>query len=224
MNFIKAFFDSSNNPKSLGAKFRKQRLRDFESLVFETFGHDRPLKILDVGGAEYFWKDSALLENNQIEIVLLNLEKKETENSIFRSVAGNATKMPEFEDKSFDIVFSNSVIEHLYTFENQKMMANEIRRIGEKYFVQTPNKNFPIESHYALPFAQFLPKNLVFFLLTKTKLSRLSKWDPKEAKQYLDEIRLLERKQLQKLFPSAKIYEEKFFGFIKSLAAHNLGK
>ena len=60
---------------------------------------------------------------------------------------GDATDLSPFKDKSFDIVHSNSVIEHLYNFENQKKMASEIMRVGQKHIVQTPNKYFFLEPH-----------------------------------------------------------------------------
>ena len=75
MSFISVLFDSSENPLSLGAKFRKKRLEDFESLVLKTFDSNQSIRILDVGGAEYFWKNSALLQRNNFEILLLNLQK-----------------------------------------------------------------------------------------------------------------------------------------------------
>ena len=121
----------------------------------------------------------------------------------------------------YDVVHSNSVIEHLYNFENQKKMASEIIRVGQKYIVQTPNKYFFLEPHYLLPFFQFLPNSLKYFILTKTKLSRLKKWDKKFAKQYIEEIRLLSEKEMKTLFPKSKIYYEKFFGMNKSFTMHN---
>ncbi len=222
MSFITDLFASSDNPRSLGAKFRNQRLHDFEALFFKNFSPDQPLRILDVGGTGYFWENSSLPKLKQIEIVLLNLHEEEINHPTIRSVRGDAVAMPEFEDKSFDLVFSNSVIEHVYTLENQKNMADEIMRVGKKYFIQTPNRRFPIEAHYALPYAQYMPKKFIYFLLTKTKLSRLNKWKPADAQQYLDEIRLLDEGQLRQLFPHAEIYQEKFLGLIKSISAHNL--
>jgi len=79
-----------------------------------------------------------------------------------------------------------------------------------------------VEAHYAIPFAQYLPKNFLFFLLTKTKLSRLKKWDPKSAQQYLDEIRLLDEKEMEVLFPDSSLLKEKAAGMVKSITAHNL--
>ncbi len=222
MSFITDLFASSDNPKSLGAKFRNQRLHDFEDLFFKNFSPDQPLRILDVGGTAYFWEKSSLPKLRKIEIVLLNLQEEEINSPTIRSVVGNGISMGEFADKSFDLVFSNSVIEHVYTLENQKNMADEIIRVGKKYFIQTPNRTFPIEAHYALPYAQYMPKKFIYLLLTQTKLSRLNKWKPADAQQYLDEIQLLDEAQLRQLFPHAEIYREKVLGFVKSISAHNL--
>ncbi|SNS31324.1 hypothetical protein SAMN06295967_10738 [Belliella buryatensis] len=95
-------------------------------------------------------------------------------------------------------------------------------RVGKKFFIQTPNRHFPVEAHYALPFAQYLPDKLVYTILTKTKLSRLHRWRTEKAKQYLKEIRLLSKKEMLKLFPGATLFKEKFLGMNKSFVAHNL--
>ena len=224
MSFITDLFAASDNPNSLGAKLRNKRQQKFEELFFSNFSSSDKVRILDVGGTAYFWKNSALLQLQNVEIVLLNLTKEEVTLPNITSVSGDATNMPEFKDQSFDLVFSNSVIEHLYTWENQVKMANEIMRVGKKYFIQTPNKYFPIEAHYAIPFAQFAPKSLIFQVLTKTKLSRMQKWEAENARQYLDEILLLDEKGMKKLFPKASLYKEKMLGLTKSFSAHNLNE
>ncbi|UZD21725.1 class I SAM-dependent methyltransferase [Algoriphagus halophytocola] len=223
MSFITDLFSPSENPRSLGAKFRNQRQKDFEDLFFKNFSKTKPVRILDLGGTDYFWKNSALLDLPNVEITLLNLSLDPNENDRFKAVVGDATSMPQFPDQSFDLIFSNSVIEHLYTWENQQKMAAEILRVGKKHFIQTPNKHFPIEAHYAIPFSQYVPKSWVFFFLTKTKVSRLQKWDPAHAQQYLDEIRLLTLQEMKKLFPGSSIYKESWLGMTKSICAHNLG-
>ena len=70
---------------------------------------------------------------------------------------GDAVDMPGISDGAFDVVFSNSVIEHVETYENQRRMAAEIRRVGRRYFVQTPNRHFPLEPHFLVPGFQLLP-------------------------------------------------------------------
>ena len=223
MSSLFHFFASSDNPQSLGFKFRRKRLQEFEKLFFANFAGAKKIEILDVGGRDYFWKHSSLLNHPNINITLLNLHLENTSHPSFRAVKGDATSMPEFGDGSFDLVFSNSVIEHLYTFENQQKMASEIRRVGKRHFIQTPNIYFPIEAHYALPFAQYYPKALLHFILTKTKLSRFERWNPAEASQYQDEIRLLTKSEMKALFPESILLKEKAFGLTKSFTAHNLG-
>ena len=139
----------------------------------------KPISILDVGGKINFWENRGLAGNNDYIITIVNIEKEKSLYSNIKTKMGDATDLSPFNDKSFDVVHSNSVIEHLYNFENQKKMVSEIIRVGQKYIVQTPNKFFLIEPHYLLPFFQFIPNKLKYFILTKTKLSRLKKWDKK---------------------------------------------
>lgn len=222
MSIIYDLFASSDHPKSLGAKFRSKRLQKFEKLFFKNFNPEKPIRILDVGGTAYFWKESQIPNIPGVRITLLNLHLEKSNHPHITAQIGNATAMTEFEDQSFDLVFSNSVIEHLYTFENQGKMASEIRRVGRKFFIQTPNRYFPVEAHYALPFAQYLPKSILLFLLTKTRLSRMKRWEMDAAKQYLEEIRLINEREMKSLFPGAKLLRERALGMIKSITAHNL--
>jgi hypothetical protein len=222
MSIITDLFAPSDNPKSIGAKFRARRLKKFENLFFKNFKPTQTLQILDVGGTDYFWKSSQVPNIPGVTITLLNLQSEKTSHPNIKSLIGDATSMGEFSDKQFDLVFSNSVIEHLYTYENQVSMANEIQRVGKRYFIQTPNKYFPIEAHYAIPMAQYMPKDLLFFFLTKTRLSRMTRWKPQDAQQYLDEIRLLDEREMKLLFPGCSILKERTAGMTKSLTAHNL--
>lgn len=222
MSIINDLFAPSDNPKSIGAKFRARRLKKFEKLFFRNFNPEKAIHILDVGGTDYFWKRSEVPNIPGVTITLLNLQPEKTTRANINSLVGDATAMCEFGDKKFDLVFSNSVIEHVYTYENQVKMADEIQRVGKRFFVQTPNKYFPVEAHYAIPFAQYLPKGLLLFFLTKTRLSRMTKWKKQDAQQYLDEIRLLNEKEMRRLFPGSTILKERTLGMTKSLTAHNL--
>jgi hypothetical protein len=222
MSSLFNFLASSDNPNSLGYKFRIKRLQEFEKLFFTRFSGLEKIEILDVGGTSYFWKNSTLLSHPGLRITLLNLYPVETSHPAIHAVQGDATDMREFETGSFDLVFSNSVIEHLYTLELQQKMASEILRVGKSYFIQTPNVYFPIEAHYALPLAQYYPKAFLHFVLTQTKLSRMKKWSSAEASQYIAEIRLLNAQEMKALFPGASLLKEKVLGLTKSITAHNL--
>lgn len=222
MNYFKALLASSDQPDSLGYKLRNKRFVVIENLLNKHFAKNQQIRVLDVGGTSYFWEDKKIFRSGRLHITLLNLtvEKNLPENMI--SVSGDATHMPEFENDSFDLVFSNSVIEHLYTWENQEKMARECMRVGKYFFIQTPNKHFPIEAHYVLPFVQYIPNGITYWVLTKTKLSRGMRWSTTDAKQYLDEIRLISFSEMKRLFPKASIFKEKFLGMNKSFTAHNL--
>lgn len=219
-------FASSEEKRSLGNWFRKRRFEFFDKLIQSMLKEkakngNLPLNILDVGGTESYWVNMSYHLNPDIKITLVNLLDIPTEHPNIVSVKGDATRLINFKDKEFDITFSNSVIEHLYTYEAQQKMSEEVQRVGKKHFIQTPNKHFFIEPHYVLPFFQYLPKNLQYPILTNTKFSRGRKWDKDFARQYVDEIRLVSCAEMKSLFPESDLYEEKFLGLTKSFTAHN---
>lgn len=210
-----------NNKNSLANRFRNRRFAFFEGQLKKLEG-DQTINILDVGGTESFWENRGYHEKSNIKITLLNLTKFETHHSNMISVKGDACNLSEYADNSFDLVFSNSVIEHLYTFENQKLMAEEVQRVGKNYYIQTPYKYFFVEPHYLLPYFQFLPKKAKIFVLSKTKLSRGTKISHEEAKDQAEQIILVSKKNMKQIFPESKIYKEKFLGMTKSLTAYKI--
>jgi SAM-dependent methyltransferase len=159
--------------------------------------------------------------NDDIHITLLNLECPDVNSEGFSSTAGNACDLSEYQDKYFDIVFSNSVIEHLFTFANQARMANEVRRVGKNYVIQTPNRYFPIEPHWLLPMFQFLPFSLKLLLTNKFSLGHYPRERNLElAKRRVEEVRLLTKAEMIALFPDGQLYEEKVLGLNKSLTMY----
>jgi ubiquinone/menaquinone biosynthesis C-methylase UbiE len=122
----------------------------------------------------------------------------------------DGTALP-YGENEFPIVFSNSVIEHVPK-KLQPAFAAEIRRVGRRYFVQTPNRYFPIEPHYQFPFFQFLPQRTQRWMNRHFSLGwrRKGEWE---------EVRLLSAAELQRLFPDAEIKRERLFGLTKSLMA-----
>ncbi len=207
----------NRDPNSLATKLRRRRTAFFERLLAPL---EKPIRILDVGGTELYWKMIGFVGNDEIFILLLNLETTRTSLPNCTSISGDARHL-DFENNSFDIVFSNSVIEHVGNYEDQVRMAKEVRRVGRHFFVQTPNKYFPVEPHFLFPFFQFLPFELRVWLLRNFRLG----WFPKtpnktSARQIVESIRLLDRREFSELFPGAKIYEEKILGMTKSFIAY----
>lgn len=187
----------------------------------------RPLTILDVGGTAGFWERTTPFSEQDAEIIVLNNEVGNLQISGparpgYRFVTGDARDLSTFPDQSIEIVYSNSVIEHVGGPDDQARMAREIRRVGKRYFVQTPSYRFPIEPHFVFPAFQFLPLKVRAFLLTKFRLGwfeREQDWD--RALQAVGSIRLLTKEQFGELFPEAQLYEERFLGLAKSFVAYH---
>ena len=135
---------------------RKKRSLLFMSL----FKIEDGMNILDVGGHPKIWDHIPI----PLKITCLNLpgviKNNHTSHHQITYVNGDGCHMPQFKIDSFDIVFSNSVIEHVGNSKNRKLFASEIRRISKNYWVQTPHKYFPIEAHSGMPFWWFFPKKL----------------------------------------------------------------
>jgi 2-polyprenyl-3-methyl-5-hydroxy-6-metoxy-1,4-benzoquinol methylase len=123
-----------------------------------------------------------------------------------------------FASGEFDIVFSNSVIEHVGGVERQKEFAAECMRCGRGFFVQTPNKWFPLDTHTLLPFAHWLPQRFFKKLLRLAPRFLFFKSDPGDMNDFAN-MRLLSKRDMELLFPGAEIVEEKFCGITKSLIA-----
>lgn len=122
----------------------------------------------------------------------------------FHAVIADGCQLP-FRDQSFDVVFSNAVLEHL-TPERQRRMAGEILRVGRSWFVTTPNFWFPVEMHHKLPLFQFLPRS----------------WQERIRRRYrtYDEpIHLLTGRKIARLLPGSRVLKTRVTFFPETLVA-----
>jgi hypothetical protein len=104
--------------------------------------------------------------------------------------------------------------------EDQRRAAAEMQRVGRRWFVQTPNRHFPIEPHFLFPFFQYLPIEARAYLLSKTRLGWMARVpDRHEARKVVEGVRLLDRDEMRELFPGSAILEERFAGLVKSFVA-----
>lgn len=199
---------------SLAMKLRLKTIALFEELIRSL---PKPLRIIDVGGTEIFWERMGFSGDEAVDITLLNLSEEKTNYPNIKSIAGDGRKMHQFRNGEFDIAFSHSVIEHVGEYHDQKQMANELQRVGKRYFIQTPNFYFPFEPHFLFPFFQFFPLWLKLFMLRHFNLGWYNKiTDKEEAIKTINSIRLLKEWELKELFPRATIYENKFWGLTQS--------
>ena len=186
----------------------------------QMFGVTERTRVLDVGGLSEIWQ----LAPVRPHLTLVNFPSSlQASGPSVLQVGADGCMLP-FRDYAFDIVFSNSVIEHVGSVENQRKFAAEIARVGRSFWVQTPNRGFPIESHLLLPFVHQLPEEW-----RPAIVSRFTGWEllfrPTESQRqyylhhFLHELRLLSASEMQSLFPSSEMVREKVFGMTKSLIA-----
>lgn len=213
MKYLKRWADNTT-AGSLANKFRQKR---FAWFVRKLDGLERPVRILDLGGTSNYWRQLEPQQLSGLEVVLLNLEAESFESPVVESLSGDARDLSRFADKQFDLVFSNSVIEHVGSLSDQQQMAREIARVGKSYVVQTPNYYFPIEPHFLVPFFQFLPFSVRIFLVKNFSLGWTSKVSSdEEAETLVNSVRLMDKEELVGAFPESKFYSEKCFGLTKS--------
>lgn len=123
-----------------------------------------------------------------------------------RFVCADARSLP-FSDGEFDIVYSNSLIEHVPPADRERMAA-DISRVGRRVFVQTPNRRFPVEPHALLPLVHWLPGSLGRRL-----------WRFGVTGEAFEDIQLLDARELRRLFPGTEIVRERVGPLTKSLIA-----
>jgi len=214
--------------EKITSNLRKKRVELFVNLL-DLGPND---KILDLGSEDgsYLGKYYPYKSN----IILGDIREEPMKRGVEQYKLGGYRVIPEdgilpFNDEEFDAVWCNSVIEHVTANKglleniiqsefreiaenNQNKFANEIERISKKYFVQTPYIHFPIESHSWLPFLQYMPRKLQWFISKSCKYLWIKKWTP--------DFLLYNQERMKKHFRcSDEIIFEKVFFLKKSIIA-----
>lgn len=192
--------------------WRQKRFNLFRSELAPS----RTDRLLDVGGFPKFWTSQPAVVGS---IDSLNLHSVDWNEASFpeyniRVLIGDGRNL-EMPDKSYDIAFSNSVIEHVGTWENQCVMAREIRRVGDAIWVQTPARECPIEPHYLAPFVHWLPKSTQRKILRHfTPWGLISKPSREKVDMMVDTTRLMTLGEVRSLFPDCEIRVERLLGIL----------
>jgi SAM-dependent methyltransferase len=197
--------------RPLQRRFRRKRMEEFVRLFRLT----PETRVLDVGGTSFNWelcpvRPCVTLVNVQHETAFEVPDDMEL-------VLADGRSLP-FKEGGFDIVYCNSVIEHVGSFGDQVAFAREIARVGRRYYCQTPAQSFPIEPHLIAPAIHWLPRSMQATLIPFTPYgltaTRSAGW-----LDWYDSIRLVTRKEMCELFPDAILRIEKFAGLTKSYVA-----
>jgi len=213
------------DPRAASFRYRARRFEHLRPVIEEIIAEKGKCRIADIGGTEYYWDIfGSFVADNPIEITLFNLDAPAVRSPRFASKVGDATELAELPDDAFDLIHSNSVIEHVGNWDRMCRMARNIRRLAPRYFVQTPSFWFPYEPHFRFPFFHWLPEQARAELLLKCNLGfggKRSDYDA--AMRGVQSAYLLSERQFRYLFPDAEIAKERAFGLTKSLMAIRRG-
>lgn len=188
-------------------------------LFLQTFPDLAQMRVLDLGGVAAMWQAMPVMP---AEVVLMNdHEYPVPDGGVFTAITGDACDPPEsMQGERFDLVFSNSVIEHVGGHYRRERFAETIHELAPHHWIQTPNRYFPVEPHWLFPGFQFLS--------TSQKASVTRVW-PGQMKRAPGErtkriswalsIELLTKSELTFYFPTSEIVTERLCGLPKSFVA-----
>lgn len=158
---IRKIITNYNNPDSWISRWRARRIEPLLATIEYVYGINGKVRVVDLGGRLDYWNivGRDFLEKNNFRITLVNVPSVSCgpDDELFEHHIGDACKLEEFSDSAFDIVHSNSVLEHVGDWKRITRVASESRRLAPWHFVQTPYFWFPIEPHYVRFCYHWLP-------------------------------------------------------------------
>lgn len=197
---------------SLSGRARDRRWR----WLADTFPELPAMRVLDLGGRAENWEAAPVLPR---EVVLLNLETSTTPAAKpFTRINGDALSPPP-DIGQFDLVYSNSVIEHLGGYTQRRMFADTVKRFAPWHWVQTPYRYFPLEPHWLFPGFQSMPLAAKAFICQRWTLGHRQSVDQLTAVEQALEVELLSKTEMRHLFGASSIIVERVLGLPKSLIA-----
>lgn len=216
--------DPYRDSRSIEFRFRARRFARIRAMIQTILDEKGQADILDLGGTETYWRigeDFIQANRHRLRITLVNTEHQDiTRGDMFTSHLGSATDPALFGARRFDMVHSNSVIEHVGAWRDMEMFAANVRRLAPRYYVQTPNYWFPYEPHFRFPGFQYLPENVRAALIMRFSLGFFARIaDRATADDIIYHHRLVSTRQMRVLFPDGEISHEKIAVLNKSIIA-----
>lgn len=197
---------------SLGANLRRRRW----SLLLEIHPEIREMVVLDLGGTVNHWLRAPVRPRR---VVVLNPVDEGGTADHVEVVVGDACDPPSrIRDERFDLVYSNSVLEHVGGPSRRMQFARVVNDFATRQWIQTPYRYFPIEPHWLFPGFQFLPVRARAHLAARWPLG-WSQPDLDTATRQVLETDLISRSEMRLLFPDSKLVSERVAFLTKSLVA-----
>ncbi|MFI5496969.1 class I SAM-dependent methyltransferase [Actinoplanes sp. NPDC051859] len=199
----------------------RRRARRWEWLV-RAFPDLDQMTVIDLGGDAGTWTQSPL-HPKHVHVVNIDTPPAEVPDWI-TAETGDACALPDrIAANTYDLVFSNSVIEHVGGHERRLRFAESVHRLAPAHWVQTPYRYFPVEPHWIAPGMQFLPVRARAVFARRWPLAHVRSANLREALTGVLWTELLDRSQMRYYFPDAELLSERIAGLTKSLIAVKKG-
>ena len=184
-------------------------------------GGGEPVRVLDAGGFDDFWKTlpEDLLARCRVTLLDPGLKKppREDADPRFAYRAGDVCDLSRWRTGEFDLAFSQGTLDHLGLYARQERFAAELRRVGRRYAVRAPNFWFPVDPDYRVPGWQYLPARLRIALVRRFRIGQIDRATcDADARRWVEETRLVTAAELRALFPDGRILRERLCGLTKS--------
>ncbi|HUQ64388.1 MAG TPA: class I SAM-dependent methyltransferase [Acidimicrobiales bacterium] len=201
---------------SIASRARERRW----NTLLNQFPDWAKMHVVDLGGTVEAWRAAPVRPGH---VTLVNLaDQGLVAEPWITAVRGDACEPPAvLRGSSFDLVYSNSVIEHVGGHARRAEFAEVVRQSAPRYWVQTPNRYFPVEPHFLFPGFQFLPVKARSFLSGCWRVGWYSRPGAGTAERVegVLEIELLSKTELEHYFPDSTILRERWLALTKSLIA-----
>lgn len=186
-------------------------------VLLQRFPDLADMEVLDLGGEMHYWT-TVPVPPRRVTVVNIRPSREVVPDFVEEVVGDACAPPPEVTGREWDLVHSNSVIEHVGGHTRRQDFAAAVRALAPAHWIQTPNRYFPVEPHWLFPGFQFLP--------ARTRRSVAVHWpfhvgsnDPDVAAKEVLDIELLSRFELAWYFPDSEIVAERVAGMAKSFVA-----
>jgi hypothetical protein len=205
-----------DEPKSILGEIRSRRWMQ----LVTRFPELADMTVLDLGGTARAWFAAPV---RPARLVILNTDPSGDDDSVTAEiVVGDACAPPASISRDhFDLVYSNSVLEHVGGHDRRKLFADTVRTAAVHHWVQTPYRYFPVEPHFLFPGFQFLPLAARSVIVRHWGPTReaVSAMPDRDVVDFVQAIELLSVTDMTAYFPDSQIERERLGGMVKSLIA-----
>jgi hypothetical protein len=207
-----------DGPNSIGARARAARWQIFS----DVFPGIEAMRVIDLGGTVESWRRAPIRPS---QVTVLNLTEPGVSTEAWLTpVEGDACAAVDVLerqglDRNFDLVFSNSLIEHVGGHARRSALAGQVAKLAPYHWVQTPYRYFPIEPHWLFPLMQFLPVPARASVAYRWPLTHTRPDSRAAALSEVQWTELLGVREMRSYFPESQIVKERLAGVPKSLIA-----